>query len=66
MATYIFAFKEYASQVDWNKSSLVARFRTRLKNDILDLVATAETQPHRLQDWMVMASHIDERLWDRL
>ena len=62
MATYISTFNEYASQVDWNESSLVAQFYAGLKDDILDSMATAETQPCRLQEWMAMASCIDERL----
>lgn len=65
VAAYISTFNEYAAQVDWNESSLMARFRGGLKDDILDSVATAETQPRRLQDWMAMASRIDERLWGR-
>ena len=63
MATYISMFNEYASQVDWNESSLVARFRTGLKDEILDSMSL--TQPCRLQEWMVMASHINEWLQDR-
>ena len=47
VSTYILMFNEYAAQVDWNESSLVARFHGRLKNDILDSIATAETQPCR-------------------
>ena len=62
VAAYISNFSEQAAQVDWNESSLVARFRAGLKDEILDSVATAETQPRRIQDWMAMASHIDERL----
>ena len=62
VATYISMFNEYASQVDWNESSVVAWFRTGLKDDILDSVATAEIQPHRLQVRMVIASCIDEWL----
>lgn len=65
VATYISAFNEHAAQVDWNESSLVARFRGGLKDDILDSIATAETQPRGLQEWMAMASRIDERLWLR-
>jgi Retrotransposon gag protein len=65
VATYISTFNEYAAQIDWNESSLIARFRNGLKDDILDSVATAETQPSRLHEWMAMASRIDERLWSR-
>lgn len=65
MAAYISTFNELTAQVDWNESSLMARFRGGLKDDVLDSVATAETQPCRLQDWMAMASRIDERLWRR-
>lgn len=65
VATYISTFNEYAAQIDWNESSLVARFRGGLKDDILDSVATAETQPRRLHEWVAMASRIDERLWGR-
>ena len=43
----------------------MARFRSRLEDDILGSVATTETQLRRLQDWMAMASRIDERLWGR-
>ena len=52
-------------QVDWNESSLVARFRRGLKDEVLDLIAMAETQPCRLHEWMAMATRIDERLWAR-
>jgi hypothetical protein len=65
VAAYISTFNEYAAQVDWNESSLMARFRGGLKDEVLDSVATAETQPSRLHDWMAMASRIDERLWGR-
>lgn len=65
MATYISMFNEYAAQVDWNEASLVARFRGGLKDEVLDSIATAETQPRKLQEWMAMASRIDERLWTR-
>ena len=65
VATYISTFNEYSAQVDWNESSLVARFRGGLKDDILDSIATAESQPRRLHEWMAMASRIDERLWGR-
>ena len=64
-ASYISTFNEYAAQVEWNEASLVARFRGGLKDEILDSIATAETQPQRLQDWMAMVSRIDERLWGR-
>lgn len=63
MATYISSFNEYAAQIDWNKSSLVVRFRGGLKDEILDSVATTQTQSLRLHEWMAMASCIDERLW---
>lgn len=65
VASYISTFNEYAAQVEWNESSLVARFRGGLKDEILDSVATAESQPRKLQDWIMMASRIDERLWGR-
>lgn len=65
IATYISMFNEHAAQVDWNESSLVARFRGGLKEEILDSIATAETQPRQLHEWMAMASRIDERLWAR-
>lgn len=65
VATYISTFNEYAAQVDWNEASLVARFRGGLKDEVLDSIATAETQPHKLQEWMAMASRIDGRLWTR-
>lgn len=65
VATYISTFNESAAQVDWNESSLVARFRGGLKDEVLDSIATAETQPRSLQEWMAMASRIDERLWLR-
>lgn len=65
VAAYISNFNEHAAQVDWNESSLVARFRGGLKDEVLDSVATAETQPRGLQEWMAMASRIDERLWAR-
>ena len=45
MATYISAFNGYASQEDWNESSLVAQFCIGLKDDILDSVAIVERQP---------------------
>lgn len=45
MAAYISTFNEYATQVDWNKFSLMARFRARLKDDIINSMATLETQP---------------------
>ena len=64
-ASYISSFNEHAAQVEWNESSLVARFRSGLKDEILDSVATAEVQPRGLQDWMAMVSRIDERLWAR-
>lgn len=64
-ASYISSFNEHAAQVDWNEASLVARFRSGLKDEILDSVATAEVQPRGLQDWMAMTSRIDERLWVR-
>lgn len=65
VAAYISTFNEYAAQVDWNEPSLVARFRGGLKEEILDSVATAENQPRQLQEWMSMASRINERLWSR-
>jgi len=55
-------FNKQVIEVDWNKASLVAWFQGRLKDEILDLVAVAEAQPHKLQEWMAMASRIDERL----
>ena len=36
VSTYISTFNEYAAQVDWNESSLVARFRGGLKDEILE------------------------------
>ena len=42
MATYISTFNVYASQVDWNESSLLVRFHAGLKDDILDSMAIAE------------------------
>lgn len=45
MASYISTFNEHAAQVEWNEASLVARFRARLKDEILDSIATAEAQP---------------------
>lgn len=65
VATYISMFSEYSALVDWNDASLVARFRRGLKDEILDSIATAETQPRTLQEWMAMSSRIDERLWAR-
>ena len=65
VATYISMFNEYATQIDWNEASLVARFRSGLKDEILDCVATTETRPQKLHEWMTMASRIDERLWGR-
>lgn len=50
VAAYVSSFNEHAAQVDWNESSLVARFRSGLKDEILDCVATAEAQPQRLQE----------------
>lgn len=43
VANYISTFNVYAAQLDWNKSNLVARFRSGLKDEILDSVASAET-----------------------
>jgi hypothetical protein len=65
VANYISTFNEHAAQVEWNEPSLVARFRAGLKDDLLDSIATAETQPRTLQEWMSMASRIDDRLWTR-
>lgn len=65
MATYISMYNEYAAQVDWNEAKLVARFRGGLKDEVLDSIATAETQRRKLQEWMAMASRIDERLCTR-
>ena len=65
IAGYISTFNEHAAQVDWNELSLIARFRGGLKDEILDSIATAETQPQGLQEWMAMASRIDDRLWTR-
>ena len=62
VANYISLFNEYAAQVDWNEGSLMARCRKGLKDKILDSVATAKSQPHKLQEWMAMASKIDEWL----
>lgn len=64
-ANYISMFNEHAAQVDWNKPSLVARFWGGLKDAVLDSIAIAETQPRGLQEWMAMASRIDERLYLR-
>lgn len=50
VANYISMFNEYAAQVDWNEPSLVARFRMGLKEEILDLVATVENLPRRLNE----------------
>jgi len=65
VAAYISSFNEHSAQVDWNESSLVARFRAGLKDEVLDSIATAETQPRGLNEWMAMSSRIDERLWTR-
>jgi len=65
VVAYISMFNEYATQIDWNESSLVVCFQGRLKDEILDLVATTETQPWRLHEWMVIALQINERLWGR-
>ena len=65
MANYISMFNEHAMQVDWNKSSLITRFREELKDEVLDSIATAEVQPQRLHEWMAMSSWIDEQLWSR-
>ena len=45
VAIYISTFRELATQIDWNKSSLIARFWRGLKDEILDSMATAESQP---------------------
>ena len=45
VASYISSFNEHVAQIDWNEASLVARFRGGLKDEILDSIATAETQP---------------------
>ena len=65
MASYISTFNEHAAQVEWNEATLVAQFWARLKDEILDSIATAEEQPQKLHEWMAMASQIDERLWSR-
>jgi len=65
VASYISLFNEHTAQVDWNEASLMAWFRGGLKDDVLDSIATTETQPSRLQEWMAMASRINERLWSR-
>jgi hypothetical protein len=65
VATYISTFNEHAAQVEWNEPSLIARFRAGLKDDLLNSIATAETQPRTLQEWMSMASRFDDRLWTR-
>ena len=65
ISSYISLFNEHVVQVDWNKSSLMARFCGGLKDEILDSIATAQMQPNQLQDWMAMASFIDERLWSQ-
>jgi len=56
MATYISIFNENVAQVDWNEASLIAHFQSRLKDEVLDSISTAETQPQRLQEWMAMSS----------
>ena len=63
VANYISLFNEYVGQVDWNEASLMACFQKGLKDEILDSIAMAESQPRKLQEWMAMASRIDERLW---
>lgn len=65
VAAYVSSFNEHAAQVEWNEPSLVARFRAGLKDEILDSIATTETHPRVLQEWIAMASRIDERLWAR-
>ena len=65
VATYISTFNEHATQVNWCEQSLIDRFRADLKDDLLDCIATAETEPRTLQEWMAMATRIDDRLWTR-
>ena len=50
MATYLSMFNKHTAQVDWNEASLIARFRGGLKDEILDSIATTESQPQRLQE----------------
>jgi hypothetical protein len=65
IAGYISTFNKHASHVDWNESSLIARFWGGLKDEILDSIATAEKQPQGLHKWITMASCIDDQLWSR-
>lgn len=50
VATYISVFNEHAAQVEWNEASLVARFRGGLKDEVLDSITTAKTQPCKLHE----------------
>ena len=65
VATYISMFNKYTTQVDWNEANLMAHFGKGLKDKFLNSVATTESHPCKLQEWMAMAFRIDERLWAR-
>lgn len=43
MSMYTSTFNKHTAQVDWNESSLMAKFRRGLKDEVLDSIATAET-----------------------
>ena len=58
-------FNKHVAQIDWNETSLIAHFQGGLKDEILDSIAIAKSQLQRLQEWMAMASQIDEHLWAR-
>ena len=45
VAIYILTFRELATQIHWNKSSLIARFQGGLKDEILDSMATTRANP---------------------
>ena len=42
VTTYISTYNEFVAQLDWDESSLIARFRGGLKDEVLDSVANAE------------------------
>ena len=43
-------FNMHVAQVEWNEARLVARFQSGLKDEVLDSIAMAETQPYRLHE----------------
>ncbi|OMJ12323.1 Retrotransposon-derived protein PEG10 [Smittium culicis] len=64
VANYASEFRRLAMDLDWNESALVSQFEEGLNDDILDVLAQAET-PVTLESFIEMAIRTDTRLAKR-